>query len=149
MLVRVGIRIRSDADPGLWWPGVKKRELQLKNFFLFILFFIKSCYLHILGPPWGMTKLWKRPSVLKRGHPTLQKHEQLQIIVYFCGSILPSWIRVRIRIPDTDPGPDPLSRLGPDPGWVRVPVPDSDSQHCRKQKKYNMRGLSLKLDVSH
>ncbi len=39
MLVRVGIRIRSDADPGLWWPGVEKRELQLKNFFIYFILY--------------------------------------------------------------------------------------------------------------
>ncbi len=29
----------------------------------------------------------------------------------FCGSFLPSWIRMRILIPKTDPDPDPLARF--------------------------------------
>ncbi len=44
----------------------------------------------------------ERPSY-RRGHPTLSK------IFSFCGSFLPTWIRIRI------PNPDPLTRLNPDP----------------------------------
>jgi hypothetical protein len=40
--------------------------------------------------------------------------------LYFCGSFLPSWIR--IRIPNTDSDPDPLTRLNPDPIRIRNPV---------------------------
>ncbi len=50
----------------------------------------------------------------------------LQIIVYFCGSFLPSWIR--IRIPNTDPDPDPQTQLNTDP--IRIRIPDPDPQHC-------------------
>ncbi len=45
-------------------------------------------------------------------------------IFFFCGSFLPSWIR--IRIPNTDP--DPLTRLNPDPIGIRVRNPASKSQ---------------------
>ncbi len=38
----------------------------------------------------------KRPS-------NISQHELLQIIVYFCGSFLPSWIRIRIPNPDPQP----------------------------------------------
>jgi hypothetical protein len=44
-----------------------------------------------------MSKLQKKPAAHKRGHPTLQNMN----FFYFCGSFLPSWIR--IRIPNTDP----------------------------------------------
>jgi hypothetical protein len=50
-------------------------------------------------------------------HP---KHELLPIIVYFCGSFLPSWIR--IRIPNTDPDPDPQTQLNTDPIRIRIRI---------------------------
>jgi hypothetical protein len=50
----------------------------------------------------------KRPS-------NTSKHELLTIFFYFCGSFLPSWIRIRI------PDPDPLTRLNPDPFQIRNP----------------------------
>ncbi len=37
---------------------------------------------------------------------------------YFCGSFLPSWIRIRIPNPD----PDPMTRLNPDPIRIRNPA---------------------------
>jgi hypothetical protein len=46
----------------------------------------------------------KRPS-------NTSKHERLHIFFYFCGSFLPSWIRIRIPNPD----PDPQTRMNPDP----------------------------------
>jgi hypothetical protein len=39
---------------------------------------------------------------------------------YFCGSFLPSWIRIWIRIPNMYPDPDPLSCLNPDPIRIRI-----------------------------
>jgi hypothetical protein len=68
-----------------------------------------------------MSKLQKKPAAHKRGHPTLQNMN----FFYFCGSFLPSWI----RIPNTDPDPDPLARLNTDPIWIRNPGlmdPDPD-----------------------
>jgi hypothetical protein len=62
----------------------------------------------------------KRPS-------KTSKHELLQIIVYFCGSFLPSWIRIRIRNPD----PDPQTRLNTDP--IRIHNPDCDCIRIRIQ----------------
>ncbi len=59
----------------------------------------------------------KRPS-------NTSKYELLPIFFYFCGSFLPSWIR--IRIPNTDP--DPQTRLNTDP----IRIPDPDPQPCPK-----------------
>jgi hypothetical protein len=59
-----------------------------------------------------MSKLQKKPSALKREHPALHNMKFLNFF-YFCGSFLPSWIRT--RIPNTDPDPDSLTRLNPDP----------------------------------
>ncbi len=56
-----------------------------------------------------MSRLQKKPPAHKRGHPTLQNMN----FFYFCESFLPSWIRIRILIPNTDPGP--LARLNTDP----------------------------------
>jgi hypothetical protein len=41
-------------------------------------------------------------------------------VFYFYGSFLPSWIRTRIRIPNTDP--DPLTQLNPDPIVIRIRI---------------------------
>ncbi len=43
-------------------------------------------------------------------------------IKYFCGSFLPSWIRIQIRNPDPDTGPP--ARLNPDP------------KHCKRNHIY-------------
>jgi hypothetical protein len=45
----------------------------------------------------------------------------LKYFFYFCGSFLPSWIR--IRNPNTDP--DPLTRLNSDPIRIRIRNPGS------------------------
>ncbi len=63
---------------------------------------------------------------LHKGRPSYRRSLQLSkeniqhfktcnfwIFFYFCGSFLPSWIRIQIRIPNTDP--DPLTWLNPDP----------------------------------
>ncbi len=61
-----------------------------------------------------MSRLQKKPPAHKRGHPTLQNMN----FCYFCGSFLPSWIRIRIRIQITDP--DPMARLNTDPIRIRI-----------------------------
>ncbi len=63
-----------------------------------------------------MSRLQKKPAAHKRGHPTLQNENFFS----FCGSFLPSWIR--IRIPNTDPDPDPLARLNTDPIRIRIRI---------------------------
>jgi hypothetical protein len=69
-----------------------------------------------------MSKLQKKPAAYKRGHPTLQ-NMKFKKISYFCGSFLPSWIRIRIRILNPDPDPAPLARLNPDPIRIRIRNP--------------------------
>ena len=64
-----------------------------------------------------MSRLQKKPPAHKRGHPTLQNMN----FFYFCGSFLPSWIRIRIQI--TDPDPDPMVRLNTDPIRIRIRNP--------------------------
>jgi hypothetical protein len=64
-----------------------------------------------------MSRLQKKPPANKRGHPTLQNMN----FFYFCGSFLPSWIRIRIQI--TDPDPDPMVRLNTDPDTDPDPKP--------------------------
>jgi hypothetical protein len=73
-----------------------------------------------------MSKLQKKPSALKRGHPTLKNMNFYKFFFYFCGSFLPSWIRIRIPNPD----PDPLARLNTDP--IRIRIPDPDPKPCEK-----------------
>ncbi len=60
----------------------------------------------------------KKKFCIKREHPALQNMKLLNFF-YFCGSFLPSWIR--IRIPNTDP--DSLTWLNPGPIriWIRNP----------------------------
>ncbi len=53
------------------------------------------------------------------------KHELLKFF-YFCGSFLPSWIRIRI------PNPDPLTRLNPDPIRIRISNSDLNKQFFRQ-----------------
>ncbi len=65
-------------------------------------------YVQVIGEAFSSQR---RPS-------NTSKHELLKKIFYFCGSFLPSWIR--IRIPNLDP--DPQTRLNPDPIRIRNPV---------------------------
>jgi hypothetical protein len=76
-----------------------------------------------------MSKLQKKPAAHKRDHPTLQNMN----FFYFCGSFLPSWIR--IRIPNTDPDPDPLARLNTDPIRIRIRNPAFYPQIVTKLRK--------------
>jgi hypothetical protein len=63
-----------------------------------------------------MSRLQKKPPAHKIGHPTLQNMN----FFYFCGSFLPSWIRILICIQITDPDPDPMVRLNTDPIRIRI-----------------------------
>jgi hypothetical protein len=59
-----------------------------------------------------MSKLQKKPSALKRGHPTLQNMNFYKFFSTFVGHFCP-------------PGsPDPLTRLKPDPIRIRIRNPD-------------------------
>ncbi len=81
-----------------------------------------SLGLHNVCPSYRRSlQLSKRPS-------NTSKHELLPIFFYFCGSFLPSWIR--IRIPNTDPDPDPETRLNTDPIRIRIRIHNPDRRYC-------------------
>jgi hypothetical protein len=56
-------------------------------------------------------QLQEKSSSLKREHPALE-NMQFRNVFYFCGSFLPSWLRIRIRIQNMDPNPDPDTEYG-------------------------------------
>jgi hypothetical protein len=58
-----------------------------------------------------MSKLQKKPSALKRGHPTLQNMNFYQIVLLLL-----------VIFALLDPDPDPLARLNPDPIRIRNPA---------------------------
>jgi hypothetical protein len=62
---------------------------------------IKNYNLPIPRPPYRTSKLQKKPSALKRGHPTLQ-YMNFQIFFYFKGHFCPlgSGFQIRIHWPD-------------------------------------------------
>ncbi len=102
MLGWIPIRIQGFNDQKL-----KKKFGWKKNIF----FLWKTTYSTIcLSLGLHKERPSNKPSARKRGHPTLQNMN-----FYFCGSFLPSWIRIRI------PNPDPLTRLNPDPIRIRNP----------------------------
>jgi hypothetical protein len=85
-----------------------------------------------------MSRLQKKPPAHKRGHPTLKNMH----FFYFCGSFLPSWIRIRIRIQITDP----MVRLNTDPDpkpcqkhtdqiRIRIRNTERSSKNSHKKKK--------------
>ncbi len=86
--LRIRIRIQmirmeanTDPDPGLQWPKI---EIYL------------SLGLHKVCPGYRRSlQLTKEPI----------QHFKTWIFFYFCGSFLPSWIRIRIQITDPDPKP--------------------------------------------
>ncbi len=47
---------------------------------------------------------------------------------HFLGSFLPSWIRIRIRIPNTDP--DPRFQLNTDPIRIRIRIHNPVTKNC-------------------
>jgi hypothetical protein len=57
--------------------------------------------------------LQEKPSALKREHPEHQNMKIFCTFFYFCGSFLPSWIRIRIR--NLNPDPDPATQINADP----------------------------------
>ncbi len=60
-------------------------------------------------PPWRTSKLLKKPSALKRGHPTLQNMKFLKKILLF-------WVIFALL------DPDPLTRLNPDLIRIRIRI---------------------------
>jgi hypothetical protein len=69
-------------------------------------FLIKN--LLIPRPPKRTSKLQEKPSTLKREHPALQNMKILYLLFIFCGSYLPSWIRIqRVKLMRIHADPDP------------------------------------------
>ncbi len=67
--------------------------------------FSSNCILPILGSLYRTSKPQKKPSALKKEYPALQ-NMTFQNFFYFCGSFLPTCIRIRIP--------------NPDPDWIRI-----------------------------
>jgi hypothetical protein len=100
-----------DPDPGFYDQNYKRLLLKKKlNFFLdqklqftFPLAYIKDA--QATGEAFSPQK---RTSSTK-------KHENSGLFFYFCGSFLPSWIRIRIRNLSADPDPDLATQINADP----------------------------------
>jgi hypothetical protein len=80
-------------------------------------FFIKNYNLPIPRPPKRTSKLQKKPSALKRGHPTFKNMNFYNWVIF---ALLDPESDSESRSGSTDPiesgsNPDPLSRLNPDP----------------------------------
>jgi hypothetical protein len=107
----------TDPDP-IRIQGFNDQKLEKNNSRKKIYFFFDQTAIYLsLGLYKNMSRLQKKPPAHKRGHPTLQNMN----FFYFCGSFLPSWIRIRIQI--TDPDPDPMGRLNTDPDTDPDPKP--------------------------
>jgi hypothetical protein len=51
------------------------------------------------------------------------KHENSVFFIYFCGSFLLSWIRIRIRNLNADPDQNPATKINADPDLDTDPDP--------------------------
>jgi hypothetical protein len=60
----------------------------------------------------------EKPSALKREHPVLKNMKILDFFL-FCGSFLPSWIRIR----NLNADPDPATQINADPDTDPDPKP--------------------------
>jgi hypothetical protein len=72
-------------------------------------FLIKNCNLLIPGPPYRTSKLQEKSSSLSYTS---------KLALSSCWSVWPSWIRIRIRIPITDPDPAYQNKCG----FVRIRI---------------------------
>ncbi len=100
-------RLNTDPDPDpVWIQGFNDQKLK-KNYSGKFFFLLSKTTIYLFL---GLHK--ERPSYRRSLH--LSKEN----IQHFCGSFLPSWIR--IRIPNADP--DPLTRLNPDPIGIRIRI---------------------------
>ncbi len=109
--------LMADPDPGVWWPKIAPKNVQLKKKRFPLHYFDQKFQ---LSYPLGLhksikdaNKLQEKPSALKRGHPAIQNMKFLYLSFYFCGSFLPSWIRIRISSAD----PDQETQINVDP-WA-------------------------------
>jgi hypothetical protein len=122
------LRLETNPDPDpIRIQGFNDQKLKkiTAEIFFYIFFLIKTAiylslglhkvqYVQVIEEAFSSQK---RPS-------NTSKHELLQIFVYFCGSFLPSWIRIRNRIPN----PDPQTRLNTDPIRIRIRIHNSGSR---------------------
>ncbi len=113
-LIRIRIqhfRLITDPGPGFWRPKIWK-NLQLKKklkFFRSKTTIYLSLDLHKERPSYRLSLSQKRTSSTSKN--------EIKKIFYFCGVFLPSWIRIWMPDPDTDP----LNWLNPDPNpWFEV-----------------------------
>ncbi len=100
-----------DPDPGFSWPKIGK-NLHLKKI---PYSFWSEIAIHLFLDLYKGRPSYRRsqePSALKSEQSALQNIKFLNLFC-FCGSILPSWIRIWIRIPNQNP--HPLTWLNPDP----------------------------------
>ncbi len=103
----IPIRIRIQyGSRALITKNLKKITAKKLNFFG-----IKNYNLPIPRPPQRTFKLQKKPSALKRGHPTLQNMNFLKFFLLL-------WVIFALLYPD----PDPLTRLNPDPIRIRIRI---------------------------
>ncbi len=107
-----GLRIRTvfissgSESSILGWTPIRIRiqsgssALMTKKW-IYLIFFTQILQFHKVCPS------YRRSLQLSKEAIHHFKHEFFQIFFYFCGSFLPSWIRI--------PNPDPQTRLNPDP----------------------------------
>ncbi len=88
----------TDTGPGFWWPKIDEKNITEKYFYIF---FIKDCNLLIPRPP---ESTFKYRRSLQPSKENMQHFKQWNLLIffYFCGSFLPS--RIRIANPDPDQG---------------------------------------------
>ncbi len=102
------LEANTDPDPDpIRIPGFNDQKLK-KNYnwkFFLYFFLLKNCNLPIPKDSIKYVQIIEEAFSSHKRPSNTSKHELLQIIVYFSGSFLPSWIR--IRIPNTDPDPQP------------------------------------------
>jgi hypothetical protein len=100
-------RLNTDPDPGYDQKLTKNLQLKNKNK---VSLDQKLQFIYPYATIKDIQVTKEAFSSQKREHQALAKKKFL-IFFYFCESFLPSWIR--IRIPNTDLEPDPLTTLNP------------------------------------
>jgi hypothetical protein len=100
-------RLNTNPDPGLQWQKKEKKlTAERNNIFLDqkLQFTYHYAYIKVV-----------QVTIEVFSSPKITSGAQNRKIFYFSGSFLPSWIQMRIRIPNTDLEPDQLSNWEPDP----------------------------------
>jgi|688.fasta_scaffold409687_1 hypothetical protein len=97
------IRIRVQSGSRILKAKNVRKNTQMKIFF--VSSFYHKLQFTIPRPSYSTSKLQKNPSASE--HPAPQKMKFINFL-YFCGWLLPSWIRIAL------------------PSWIRIANPDSD-----------------------